>query len=98
MIDPKTIASIVAAVTAVAGGSLAVEQRYVDEFTYVRHVAESRVGIIFDLIDRIARATDPEFHDTLCRSLEQELTNLCVDSEQHPMCVDRAMLLSKAGC
>ena len=65
---------------------------------YNRHVAENRIGTIIDLVADAESTPDGAFHDTLCRTLERELAALCLDSEGHPFCEDRLMLLEKAGC
>jgi hypothetical protein len=93
----QTISAAVAAIGAIGGGALTLESRYTHQESFYRHVAESRTGIILDLVER-ARGTDSAFHDSLCRALEEEISALCIDAENHPICVDRGMYLERAGC
>ena len=98
MIDPKTIASIVAAVTALVGGSIAVEDRYVDEPTYARHVAENERGYIIDLVGKASEVEDGPYKDTLCDALEEALGRLCDVAPNDSICQDRAEFREQAGC
>ena len=34
----------------------------------------------------------------LCRSLEEELIELCTDLPDHPMCEDRDQIIEEVGC
>lgn len=62
-----------------------------------RHVAESRTGTILDLVDRAQRA-DGDFRAVLCRTLRQELAQVCQDAPESAVCEDRLMYLEQAGC
>ena len=98
MIDPKTIASIIAAITALVGGSIAVEDRYVDEPTYARHVAENERGFILDLVGKASAVEPGAYKDTLCRSLEEALGRLCDVAPDDSICMDREAFREQAGC
>lgn len=100
MIDPKTL---VAASLSLAGGAGTSIGYMHAEFTPYRdfseHVAQDRTRTVLDLIEVLAR-TSPEdvTHQTLCNALQEQIALICSEAEAHPFCVDRAMLLAKAGC
>jgi hypothetical protein len=65
---------------------------------YDRHVAESNRTYILDVVDK-ARAEPPgAFKDSLCRTLEEAIAELCASAPDDSLCVDRAMYLERAGC
>ena len=66
--------------------------------TYNRHVAEERTAIVQNLMETLRTEPAGPYRDTLCRTLQSTLTQICLDSPQHPFCIDRAVLMSKAGC
>lgn len=63
-----------------------------------RHVAEARTGIVQDLIRDLSSEPAGPYRDTLCEALESELAAICLDSAEHPFCIDRMVLLTKGGC
>jgi hypothetical protein len=66
--------------------------------TYDRHVAEERTAAVQRLIADLQDEPAGDYRDTLCRTLEATLAQICLDSPEHPFCLDRAVLMSKAGC
>lgn len=65
---------------------------------YDRHVAEERTSTVQSLIETLRNEPAGAYRDTLCRTLESTLAQICLDSPEHPFCIDRAVLLAKAGC
>ena len=65
---------------------------------YARHVAEERTTTVQNLVSELQKEPDGAYHDTLCRTLEQTLAAICLDSPDHPFCLDRMVLMAKAGC
>jgi hypothetical protein len=94
------------AITKIAGGStggasLALVASYalfVPEQQFARHVAEERTATVQTLIETLVKEPEGAYHGTLCRTLEQTLAAICLDSPSHPFCADRMVLLDKAGC
>lgn len=91
------IKALVILATAIAGGVFGAEARYTPTADFYRHVADSKTGIILELVSRAGNA-DGAYKETLCRTLVQELNGICVDSPEHPMCVDRSEYIKQAGC
>lgn len=99
MIDLASIAKAVGApVGAAAVPLLAMYQFFTPQATYDRHVAEERTTTVQNLMATLANEPTGPYRDTLCRTLEATLAQICLDSPQHPFCIDRGVLLSKAGC
>ena len=71
---------------------------FTQEDDFARHVAESNRGFILDTVAR-AQAEEPgDYKDSLCRSLQEAISELCASSPQDSMCLDRQTLLEKATC
>lgn len=71
---------------------------FTPQTTYDRHVAEERTASVQNLIETLSREPAGAYRDTLCRTLESTLAQICLDSPDHPFCIDRMVLMSKAGC
>lgn len=90
----------------VAGGStggaatalLATYALFTPEAQFARHVAEERTTTVQNLVSELQKEPAGRYHDTLCATLEQTLAAICLDSPGHPFCIDRAVLMTKAGC
>lgn len=95
MIDPKLI---ILAVSAIAGGSVAIEQRYVDEPEFARHVAENERGFILDVVSKTAAVEPGPYKTTLCDTLEKAIGRLCDAAPDDSICKDRNLFRSEAGC
>lgn len=90
----------------VAGGStggaatalLATYALFTPEAQFSRHVAEERTTTVQTLVETLRKEPAGGYRDTLCKTLEQTLAAICLDSPSHPFCADRTILLEKAGC
>lgn len=71
---------------------------FTPEDEYLRHVAESQRGFIFDQIERARVEGTGPYKDSICRSLEETISALCAESPEDSVCEDRVMLLEQAGC
>lgn len=65
---------------------------------YARHVAEERTSVVQNLMQTLKGEPPGAYRDTLCRTLEATLAQICLDSPGHPFCLDRAVLTARAGC
>jgi hypothetical protein len=101
--DISAIGKLLGGGTAAAAVPVVIMYGYfVEQRDFDRYVAQNRVSVIYELLDRAASATDPEYKGIVCRSLEEEFNSLCFDSPDHPLCDaeagERHMLLEKVGC
>lgn len=96
MIDLKQAG---AGVTAVAGVVGWVYHEFVPQREFDQFVAQDRTRAVLDLM-QVLGATPREdvTQPTLCKALQEEIARICTDSPTHPFCIDRAMLMQKAGC
>jgi hypothetical protein len=99
MLDLASLAKVVGAPLGAAAVPIIAMYQWATPITeHNRLVAESQRGYILDVVEK-ARTVDPgEFKDSLCRTLEQSLAELCAVAETDALCVDRAMYLERAGC
>lgn len=71
---------------------------FVPEDEYLRHVADSKSGVILELVDRARAEPDPMYRDSLCRALQEQIGELCASAPDHSLCQDRRLHLERAGC
>lgn len=95
MIDVKTTGANVAMIAGAVGWVYA---QFTPAENFNRHVAEARTGTILDLKRALANVEPGPYRDTLCETLEAELASVCIDSPEHPFCLDRHMILEDSGC
>ena len=93
----QTAAAVIVSIGTISGGALVVETRYTPQGTFYRHVADSKTGVILDLVQRAQGATG-DYKTTLCRALIEELGSICSDAPGHFMCSDRDAYIKQAGC
>lgn len=94
------------AVAKIAGGStggaavslVATYALFTPAEQYNRHVAEERTGQVQQLVQALRDEPAGAYRDTLCKTLEATLAQICLDSPGHPFCIDRMVLMQKAGC
>jgi hypothetical protein len=86
------------AVSASAGAIAWVYGNFTPKDSYNRHVAEERTAAVQRLIETLQGEPAGDYRDTLCRTLEATLAQICLDSPEHPFCIDRTVLMAKAGC
>lgn len=99
MIDLSSLAKALGApVGAAAVPLVAMYSLFTPEQQFTRHVAEERTTTVQTLVETLRKEEAGPYRDTLCRTLEQTLTAICLDSPSHPFCADRTVLMSKAGC
>ena len=53
---------------------------------------------ISDTVERASKEPDGEYKTSLCKALEQAISELCEIAEKDAMCVDRAVYRKRAGC
>jgi hypothetical protein len=98
MIDVTKVSATVAAVGAVGGGALTLDNLHVPSSWAESHEADHRVRTIFELADRSFEAGAP---DWLCDAIEQEFIMLCTDAPDHYLCEDpeaKKDIMEGAGC
>lgn len=88
-------AATVAAIGSIGSGALYLDHAHVASEDFERYLAKERVGTIFEYMDQISKQGS---QDWLCRSLEQELIELCTDLPNHVMCKEREQILKETGC
>ena len=88
-------ASTVLAIGSIGSGAVYLDTAHVASEDFERYLAKERVGVIFEYMDQI-RSQGPQ--PWLCRSLEEELIELCTDLPDHPMCEDRDQIIEEVGC
>lgn len=71
---------------------------FVPSEEYHRHVAESNRGYVLDVVEQARNESDGPFKDSLCRALTEAISQLCADSPNDSICVDRMLYLDRAGC
>ena len=96
MIDHLKLAGY--GVTAAAGAIGWVYGNFTPESQFSRHVAEERTTTVQNLVETLQKEPAGAYHDTLCKTLEATLAQICLDSPEHPFCKDRMVLMAKAGC
>ena len=96
MIDLAKPAGI--SVTMVAASIAWIYGNFTPKEVYNRHVAEARTSTVQNLVETLQKEPSGPYHDTLCKTLESTLAEICLDSPDHPFCVDRMVLMAKAGC
>jgi hypothetical protein len=98
MIDAATLKALGGG----AGGALlplvVMYQWAVPSSQFNRHVAEERTSTVQNLVDTLRNEPAGAYRNTLCKTLEATLAQICLDSPEHPFCIDRAVLMAKAGC
>jgi hypothetical protein len=97
MIDATLLKAAGVAVVALVTGVGAVYSQFTPRSDFYRHVADARTGTVLELVSR-AQSADGDYKDTLCRALIETLNEVCNDSPQHPLCVDRDAYRKQAGC
>lgn len=98
MIDPVTLKALASGGTGAAIPIVMMYALFTPNQDFTSHVAESLRGGILDLV---AQAHDEEpgpFKDALCKSLEQQIAELCTSAPNDSLCTDRSILREKAGC
>lgn len=99
ILDPVAIAKALGAPVGAAAVPLVMMYTlFTPQAQYARHVAEERTTTVQNLIRDLQSEPSGAYHDTLCRTLEQTLAAICLDSREHPFCVDRGELMAKARC
>lgn len=94
--NPVTAAAaIITSIGTIGGGALYLDHAHVASGDFERYLAKERVGVIFDYMDQI-RAQEPQ--PWLCRALEEEIIELCVDLPDHAICLDRDKIIDEVGC
>jgi len=98
MISPELLKVLGTQGSTAAIPLLAMYALFTPESQYARHVAEERTTAVQQIVETAAKEPAGPYHDTLCRTLESTLAQICLDSPSHPFCIDRAVLMAKAGC
>lgn len=90
--------AVAVAIGSIGGGALTMESRYALRGEYLRHVADSRSGFILSLVES-ARAEPPgDYKGSLCRTLQEQIGQLCQEAPTHSICLDRSIYLQRSGC
>lgn len=98
MIDPATVKLVGASGGSTAVAILAGVMLFTPADEFHRHVAESNRGFILDQVER-ARTLEPgDYKDSICRTIESAIADLCASAPTDAICTDREMHLERAGC
>lgn len=99
MFDPTAIFKMLG--TGGAGAAIPIVVMYgffTQEDDFNRHVADSARGFILDTIERAVVTEPGEYKDSLCRTLQESISELCSAAPEDSICVDRAIYFERAGC
>lgn len=66
--------------------------------SFHRHVAEAARPFILETVERAADEPPGDYKDSLCKTLEQAIAELCADAPDDAICQDREVHLKRAGC
>ena len=98
MIDAATVKAALSGGGSATGAIVIGMFMFADAGDFNRHVAESLRGTILDQVERAAKEEPGEYKQSLCKSLDEMIAELCADEPDDAICMDRDVYRKKAGC
>ena len=99
MIDLTAVAKAVGAPLGAAAVPIVAMYQWATPITeHNRLVAESNRSYILDVVEKARNEPAGAFKDSLCKTLDEAIAELCASAKDDALCLDRAMLRERAGC